>query len=295
VPFRSLARRLTGAAASFAVCVVVAAQSAAACPLYSQSKTGTLSYSWAKELSGIAASHRNAGVLWTHNDSGDTERIFAISTYARNLGTYVVSSRDQQDWEDIAVGPGPREGVSYVYIGSIGGNSGRQEIYVYRVPEPSVSTSQTPTTTWLSNVVKLKMRYPNGAAYNAETLMVNPLDHSIFVVTKSSSGIARVFRYPGRLQDRTITFTLRHVRTLQLPGSATAGDISPGATKIVIKGYSYTLLWRRPAGASIGDALGTTPCPIAHGSGEAIGFSRRGGSYFTVAEGLDRPLYWFHR
>jgi hypothetical protein len=267
----------------------------AACPRYSQKHVGTAWFDAARELSGISASRRNAGVLWTHNDSGDTERVFAISTRARYLGTYRVSSDHQDDWEDIAVGPGPARRVSYIYIGSIGGNSGRQVTYVYRAREPAVSASQAPATLSLRRVVKLRMRYPDGAAYNAETLLVNPRNHAIFVVTKSSSGITHVFRYPPAHQDPSRTYTLQRVRTLRLPGPATAGDISPDTSKILIKGYSYTYLWRRPRRWSIARALGAAPCRVATGPGEAIGFARRGGSYFTVAEGYDQPLYRFFR
>ena len=38
------------------------------------------------ELSGIAASRRNPGVLWVHNDSGDAPQIYAINEKAQLLG-----------------------------------------------------------------------------------------------------------------------------------------------------------------------------------------------------------------
>lgn len=266
------------------------------CPSFgSKSKVGTISFPQAKELSGIAASRRNPDVLWTHNDSGDTERIFAISATAAHLGTYIVSGNKQIDWEDIAVGPGPESGLTYVYIGSIGGNSGRHIIYAYRAPEPLVSSTQSPVSVTFPSVVKLRMQYPNDERYNAETLMVDPLTRDIYVVTKSWTGYAKVFRYPAADQDPAITFTLQRVKTLKLPGGATAGDFSPDGQEFAIKGLDYTYMWQRPSGVSVAAAFYTPPCQVSHGPGEAIGFHADGAGYFTVTEGTSQPLYWFPR
>jgi len=266
------------------------------CPSFgSSSKVGTVTHPEARELSGIAASRRNLGVLWTHNDSGDSERLFAISSTAVYLGTYIVSGNNQHDWEDIAVGPGPESGLTYLYIGSVGGNTGRHSIYAYRIPEPLVSPDQSPQSVPFASVTKLRMQYPGVEQYNAETFMVDPLTHDIYVVTKSWTGYAKVFRYPAADQDPAITFTLQLVKTLKLPGGATGGDFSPAGDEIVIKGYEYTYLWQRPRGATVAEAVRTTPCEIPHGPGEAIGFAADGSGYFTVAEGNLQPLLWFPR
>src|SRR5689334_14681170 len=59
------------------------------------------------ELSGLAPSHRHPGVLYMHNDSGDTARFFAMSEAAVGLGEFRVQAASAVDWEDIAVGPCP--------------------------------------------------------------------------------------------------------------------------------------------------------------------------------------------
>src|SRR5262245_49162472 len=73
--------------------------------------SGVVSFGALTEASGIAASARNPGVLWTHNDGGGG-KIWALSTNAARLATFDVSHVD--DLEDIAVGPGPAAGVSYL-------------------------------------------------------------------------------------------------------------------------------------------------------------------------------------
>ncbi|KKM69971.1 hypothetical protein LCGC14_1445370, partial [marine sediment metagenome] len=92
------------------------------------------------EASGLAASILNSGVLWTHNDSGDSARAFAMDTQGNHLGMYNITGAGATDWEDMAVGPGPTAGVSYLYLGDIGDNDAeRDSIDIYRVPKPAVS------------------------------------------------------------------------------------------------------------------------------------------------------------
>ena len=62
------------------------------------------------------------------------------------LALYDLDGAKANDWEDIAIGPGPVAGQSYLYVGDIGDNStSRSHIDVYRVAEPDVRTG-SPTT-----------------------------------------------------------------------------------------------------------------------------------------------------
>jgi hypothetical protein len=254
-----------------------------------------MSWGPANELSGIAASQKNPGVLWTHNDSGDTERIFATNTSGKLLGTYVKSSNKAVDWEDIAVGPGPTTGTKYVYIGSIGGNGGRHSLVAYRVAEPSVSLSQSAGNRSLSGVVALKMHYPGTENHNAEAMLVDPMNHDIYIFTKTSEGVSRVYRYPGSAQNASIDYALQFVTQLQFPAAVTAGDFAPNGTQFIIKGYSWSILFQRPSGSSMTQALAGTRCNTPLGPGEALGFAADNSGYYTVQEGDSPPLLWFKR
>ena len=83
---------------------------------------GEIENSNINEASGICSSKKNSNVLWTHNDSGDYNRIFAISLEGKHLGEYYLNNSKNRDWEDIAIGPGPIKGETYLYIGDIGDN-----------------------------------------------------------------------------------------------------------------------------------------------------------------------------
>ena len=265
-----------------------------ACPRYSAGvSAGFVTNLSIREASGVAASRRYGNVLWVHNDSGDTNRVFAIATNGAPFATYLLGGAEADDWEDIAVGPGPVADTSYVYVGDIGDNgANRNSIEVYRFPEPEVTTSLLNIT--LTNVDRLEFRYPDSRGENAETLLVDPTNGDIYVVSKDGSGEARVYRAsPPFVPLDRVTMTL--VTTLQFgtapligDTSTTAGDFSPSGDLFAIRTYDTAYAWRRPAGTTVDAALATAPCPLpvrSEGQGEAFGFNRDGTGYFTLGEG----------
>ena len=265
-----------------------------ACPRYSAGvSAGFVTNLSIREASGVAARRRYGNVLWVHNDSGDTNRVFAIATNGAPFATYLLGGAEADDWEDIAVGPGPVADTSYVYVGDIGDNgANRNSIEVYRFPEPEVTTSLLNIT--LTNVDRLEFRYPDSRGENAETLLVDPTNGDIYVVSKDGSGEARVYRAsPPFVPLDRVTMTL--VTTLQFgtapligDTSTTAGDFSPSGNLLAIRTYDTAYAWRRPAGTTVDAALATAPCPLpvrSEGQGEAFGFNRDGTGYFTLGEG----------
>jgi hypothetical protein len=145
---------------------------------------GLIQYNPITEASGIAVSRKNSDVLWTHNDSGDLNRIFAFNRQGDHLGVFNIAGVINRDWEDIAVGPGPINGKQYIYVGEIGDNNAAYNLkYIYRILEPDVSSTQSSIDTTLLNVEKITFQYPDGRR-DAETLMVDPLTKDIYVVSK---------------------------------------------------------------------------------------------------------------
>ena len=232
------------------------------------------------ELSGIAASRRTADVWWVHNDSGDSARVFAIGTNGRDLGTYVLGGASATDWEDIAVGPGPTTGVSYLYAADIGDNGqARPSITVYRVPEPPVdATATTPVQKTLPDVAALTFTYPDGA-HDAEALIVDPTTRQLFIVTKELSGRSLVFRAPADLAPGSAT-RLSPVATLSLGlgGLVTGGDVTPAGDVVGLRTYGKVLLYPRAKGTPLAAAFSQKPCTgktLFEKQGEAIGFTPR--------------------
>ena len=274
----------------FAFFAVFSAQ--AACTVCTSFEPGT---NWGiintgniREGSGLAASARNPGVLWTHND-GPRSRIFALSTNGALLATYNFSQA-VDDLEDIAVGAG------YVWIADIGGSQGtngvRSQIRLLRAPEPTANLewAVNPVSVDLGQVEVFTLQYPDGS-YDAETLWFDSVSNAIYVVTKTFS-TARVYRADLK------TSTLEYVTSLNF-ALASGGDISADGSQIALRREDAALLWTRCDGESISDALARagTSIPVVgppnEPNGEGIAFLRDGTGYVTISEGQNQPIYFF--
>jgi hypothetical protein len=138
-----------------------------------------------RESSGVAASHRQAGVLWTHNDSGDGAELFAVDAAGRELGTTRITGARNEDWEDVAVGP--CEGGDCVYIADTGDNERkRSDASIYRVREPRPGEASAPAE-------RLRVSYPDGS-HDTEALFVLPTG-DIYLVSKGRHDRQTLYRY----------------------------------------------------------------------------------------------------
>ncbi len=115
-----------------------------------------------------------------------TPRVFAISGTGQTLGEFALSGATAVDWEDIAAGPGPSAGVSYLYVGDIGDNtSTRTSVQVYRVPEPSVDPDVAAVDT--PDADRRRHARPSSTRTGRTTprrCSLDPATGDLFVVTK---------------------------------------------------------------------------------------------------------------
>jgi len=260
------------------------------------------------EVSGLVASRNNPDVLWVHNDSGDRAQIYAVDTRGEYLGTFPLAGARAVDYEDIAIGPGPAPGVSYLYVGDIGDNRAVRggTTAVYRVAEPVVYAERGEQSRTLTAVDVLRLQYPDGP-HDAETLLCDPRSGDLYVVTKREE-YNRIYRAraPGQGSRK---IRLEMMGTMAWTGSdflgfplygAVGGDVSPGGCEILRKRYHTTSLYRRRPGEELSRALVRpahgipVPCDPAR-QGEAIGFDAHGHGYFTLGEGSRPSLVYYRR
>lgn len=266
------------------------------CPstFLSRIDAGTVNTSAVNEASGLAASRRNPRVWWTHNDSGSPNVIHALTDRGRHLGVYTITGLAARDWEDMAAGPGPVEGTSYLYIGNIGDNSAVYDLkYIGRVPEPLVDAAQAPTNATVAGVETITFRYSNGQR-DAETLMVDPWTRDLYIVSKRETNLAYVFQLPYPQPTSGIT-TAQLVATLGFSG-AVGGDIAPDGASIAIKTYAQVYLWCRAVTQTIAQALAAAPATVpytAEPQGEAVAWRADGAAYYTLSEGTSPHLYFY--
>lgn len=238
-----------------------------------------------QELSGIAPSHRNPGLLYVHEDSGNSNEVYVTAADGRNAGKLVLTGITNRDWEDIATGPGPEKDKSYIYVAEIGdNNSVWPGIFIYRFPEPDLSAANATTVINVTTVDKIELSYPGGPV-NAESLLLDPLTKDLYIATKEQGrSTLYVARYPQSITSKTTLVALD-----KLPFDLlTAGDISPDGTEILVRNTGQIWYWKRQAGETIAAALLRKPqdAPYARNErqGEGLCFAVDGSGYFTDSE-----------
>ncbi len=248
-----------------------------------------------REASGMACSHRHPNLLWVHNDSGDSARLFLIDTLARTHMVVWLKGARNRDWEDIAVGPGPEAGKTYVYVADIGDNAAvHEEKVIYRFEEPEQTKGELILTAFDS----IRFTYPDGRR-DAETLLLDPLTRDLFILSKREETL-HLYRlaWPQNtnsvISARLVANDLTFHRLGEPRGyhplyynQVTGGDISPDGFEILIKDYSTVYYWKREAGQPVEAVLRARPFLLPYlpeARGEAVAFSANGKGYYTLSE-----------
>jgi hypothetical protein len=225
------------------------------------------------EASGIATSVRHPNVVFTHNDSGDDARFFAIGPRGKTRATFTLNGAGSWDWEDMSNGP-----RQTIWIGDIGANQlGRDSIAVYRVREPKKISSRDVAWTRFDFV------YDDHQSHNAEALLVNPYNGHLLVVTKADGGGA-VYRAKRPLSTTGLN-TLHRVASA--PAKVTGGAFSSDGKRFVLRTYGTAYFYNR-----IGGHATAMDLPSA---GESIDFARRGPGVIVGKEGANSPVWLVRR
>lgn len=271
---------------------------------YDKQKSNVVGYLTTKsmdEISGIAASGIVPNLYYVHNDSGDTSRFFAISPTGQLKSTIyyngeLKTKHGVQDCEDIAVGPGPAKGKSYVYLGDIGDNHGNRPcITIYRFEENPAWEDDSLTT---AKCVSFHLKYPDGPR-DAETMMVDPIEKLFYIVSKRQDSVT-VYTAPLKFKPKDTVILTKRCK-LFFPGLKlfkwiTAGDISKDGQQVLIKSYVKVYYWKRENNEPIWQTIkrSATLLPyIQEKQGEAVGFTPDGKGYYTTSEGIYSPIYYY--
>ena len=220
-----------------------------------------------REASGLVKSKLNSDVkthkhaiFWTHNDSGDRARVFAIRVGGGAPGSsngveetadvsvvaeVTILNAGARDWEDLALWQDRDDGMKQkLCAGDIG--SYRGEVVIYCFPEPKLSNYKNVSFTKkeylkVSFTEKIRLRYPSNEKHDAETLLVDPHTAQFLIVTKKNNNKGGLYvSEPIRSLSRSTSNALKFIRKIKLYGTssgATGGDISWSGKKIVLKSY----------------------------------------------------------
>jgi hypothetical protein len=261
------------------------------------------------ESSGLAAASASGEYFFTHNDSGDRARIFAVDRQGRTLATFKVPGATNHDWEDMARAR-DAEGRPTLLIGDIGDNGKKRDhVIIYEVPEPPVDVSRAGVHAETEPARRYEVRYPDGP-HDAETLLFNPVSGQVFLVTKDlkSSG---VYASRGRLKadEPNVLTKVSWIRFVSLPATtksladylrrllATGGDISPDGTRVVIRTYTDAYEWtihRGDVAAAVRTEPTHYPLPVTV-QGEAAAYTTDGAAILFSSEKAGAPVHELKR
>jgi len=260
----------------------------AECPDYDQARSDAVLQPDLTEASGLVLG-AGGDVLWTHNDSGDRARLFALSATGQPLGTVQLTDAQAQDWEDIA--RVDIDGVSTLVVADTGDNArARPSVALVLVSEPLPPGEGVQQDAVVRS--RVRVSFTEGPQ-DVEAVAIDPLDGTLVMLSKTLDGAAIYTAPGGWWNEEALELTEQAFLPLgsdALPGSpnATGMDIAADGSAVIVRTYTGAWLFRRPPGP-VADAFDTEPCE-AEGvteQGEAIAFI--GTDYVTLPEG-EQPL-----
>ena len=202
-----------------------------------------------RESSGLVASRQYPGIFWTHNDSGDIPRIFAITAEGGLVAEFRVEGALHRDWEDIAADPDGN-----LYVGDFGNNfNDRRDLRVYRIPEPDPAGGDG--VAWADR--ELPFRYadqrafpdPKARNFDAEALFW--MDGGLVILTKHRSDTrSQLYRLPAEPLPGGEERVLEPVARLEMGGSrarffgnVSGADLHPEGRLLAVLTYSAIHLY----------------------------------------------------
>ncbi|MCC6159183.1 MAG: hypothetical protein IT350_14130 [Deltaproteobacteria bacterium] len=249
------------------------------------------------EISGIAVSAKNPGVIWAHNDSGDGPFVYAMTREGRELGRVKLAGGWAMDWEDMSMGRCAVNGADdwCLDLADIGDNDRRRhDLVVYRIVEPTVDPA-APFGEIPATVERMLFAYPDGPR-DAEAIARHP-DGTLYILSKEPDGITNIYRFgPDATRTKTTLEKLGVLKTARGRGErVTAADIHPSGRRLLVR--TYDSMWEYPVEPDRFFesllAARRSNVPFAKvDQGEAVAYDPVHGGIVQIGEGPRQPI-WF--
>ena len=194
------------------------------------------------ESSGIVRSRHHEGIYWTHNDSGDTARIFPLRLDGtshnpknpdRPYSGILFLDAGNVDWEDIAA-----DDRGNLIIGAFGNNANaRRDLAVYLSPEPVPFVG--PGRSLI--LKKIPFHFPDQEAFppenrNFDCEAIFYAYGKIYVLSKHRSDThTKLYRFDSTESDRSNPLTL--LDRFDINGLVSGADATQDGTRLAVLTY----------------------------------------------------------
>jgi len=244
------------------------------------------------ESSGVACSRRNKGVFYTHNDSGDSPRLFAFDRKGKTLAVIEVRGARHRDWEDIASFTLGEK--AWLMVADTGDNLRRRRLVtLYFAPEPKIDPSKENAKVWTDVATILPFLYPDGPQ-DCEGVCVDPAAKKIHLVSKRGRRNIYELPLPDLAQETKPAEPLRAklIAPLTLPQTS-AMDMSPDGRRAVILTYLGAYAYTRGKDEAWSKAFRHDPKRVALPllrQAEGICYGADGRTLYVTSEGVPMPI-----
>lgn len=249
------------------------------------------------ESSGLAASQRYPGLLWTHNDSMNPAQAFLVNAQGQTVVTCNITKAENLDWEDIALAGNGKD--AWLYVGDIGDNFGiRAVLQIYRLREPKINPDKTGQVVDAKPVESMGLEYPDGA-HDAESLLATP-SGLIYILSKSKDGKSRLYVTPEpyKADSRQILKFVGEVDVFAQGKSprATSAEFSPDGKRLAVTTYKELYEWKLPTPFDCGKLGAIAPVvralpPLPQCEG--VCYSADGTRIYVSSEKENSPVWEF--
>jgi hypothetical protein len=246
------------------------------------------------ESSGLVASRQHPGVFWTHNDSGDDARIFAVRADGSLIREVEIQGAVNRDWEAITVDAQHR-----LWIADVGNNwSSRDDLAFYVVPEPDPMQADRSAAAERIAVYYPEQRGDDRRNFDSEAVFA--ADGRTYLLTKHRADTRTVlYRMP-------LAGDMRGMEKLgefdvggdpdNYGGRVTDASLSMDGQHLAVLTYHAIFIFRRPseAGAWLSDLVKQIPlrqsrfrqCEAIAWHGADLLITNEAGQIFTVSAPL---------
>ncbi len=264
------------------------------------------------ESSGLAASNRHPGLLWTHNDSGDKPRLFAFDMQGKHRGTSYLRGADARDWEDMGsfvVGEN-----ACLFVADVGGNikPERENYVIYVAREPESPKKDCPI------IQRIQFVYDDGAVHDCEAVALD-VDrrefllfekHGIDLQTNAHATPSNVWLIEWDTTKRQQRTVARKIGSIDIPpiqipffaekirlgarNAVTAADISPDGRRAIVATYLGGLEICRMPNQDWAQAIKNPSYRVflpPRRQGESVCYGTDGVTLFLTSEKAHCPLF----